>query len=87
MDAKWKFLIASIVAYQFFLTWCLFDLVNTAAYLARPECGGWCRDRTFGFILTNQDGHDTAMRVVTFGGVLILANGMVWIVARSRKKR
>lgn len=35
LDAKWRFLILSIVAYQALLTWCLFDLVDTAAYLAR----------------------------------------------------
>ncbi|MXP26753.1 hypothetical protein GRI39_11975 [Altererythrobacter indicus] len=87
MAAKWKFLIASIVAYQFFLTWCLFDLVDTAAYLARPECGDWCRDRAFGFILTNQGGYDTAMRVVIFGGVLTFTNVAFWIVASIRKKR
>ena len=38
-DAKWKFLIVSIILYQAILTWCLFDLVDTAAYLARTECG------------------------------------------------
>jgi len=36
-STKWKFLVLSIVVYQVLLTWCLFGLVDTAAYLARPH--------------------------------------------------
>jgi hypothetical protein len=85
-NAKWKFLVVSIVIYQAILTWCLFDLVNTAAYLARTECGDWCRDRLFGFILTNQGGSDTANLFAGASLLLIAANVIVWVVA-ARKGR
>jgi hypothetical protein len=87
MSFAWKFLILSIVVYQGLLTWCLFDLVDTAAYLARPDCGAWCRDQLFGFILTNQGGYDTAMRFLGLSLLLVLANVGVWIVAAFKPRR
>lgn len=86
-DAKWKFLILSIIAYQGLLTWCLFDLVDTAAYLARTECGERCAEQLFGFILTNQGGRDTAMLFTTLGGLLVFANLAVWTVSAARRRR
>ncbi len=82
LDARWKAPILSIVAYQALLTWCLFDLVDTAAYLARLDCGDWCRDRLFGFILTNQGAHDTAVSFAIITGSILLINFEVWIIPR-----
>ncbi len=86
-DAKWKFLIVSIVAYQVVLTWCLFDLIDTAAYFARPDCGDWCADRLFGYILTSQGAYDTAKLFAGISLLLILANIVVWIVAARKGRR
>ena len=86
-DAKWKFLIVSIILYQAILTWCLFDLVDTAAYLARTECGEWCSDRLFGFILTNQGGYDAAMLFAGASLTLVLVNVVVWVVASRNRRR
>lgn len=85
-DAKWKFLILSIIVYQAILTWCLFDLANTAAYLARLDCGAWCSDRPFGFILTNQGAHDAAMRFAGASLLLIFANVVVWVGAALKRR-
>ena len=86
-DAKWKFLIGSIIVFQAILTWCLFDLVDTAAYLARPACGDWCGRRLFGFILTNQGGADTAAFFTWASLLLVLANAAVWIRSMLRRRR
>ncbi len=81
MDWKWKLLIVSIVLYQALLTWCMFSLVNVASYLARPNCGDWCVDRTFGFILTNQGALDTARMFIGASIVIALVNVIAWIIS------
>lgn len=85
-DAKWKFLIGSIIVYQAILTWCLFDLVDTAAYLARSDCGDWCTRRLFGFILTNQSGSDTAALFFWASLLLVIANIAVWTTWALRRR-
>jgi hypothetical protein len=85
LDAKWKFLILSIVVYQALLTWCLFDLVDTAAYLARSDCGDWCSSRLFGFILTNQGGYDTAVWFAGASFLLVSANAAMWLAAALKR--
>lgn len=84
-DGKWKFLVVSMIAYQAILTWCMFDLINTAAYLARTDCGDWCRNSLFGFILTNQGGYDTAVQFTAASVLLVTLNAAVWIAAALRK--
>lgn len=85
-DAKWKVLVISMLVFQGLLTWTVFDLVDTAAYLARKDCGDWCYDRLFGYILTNQSGWDTAVRFAWLSVLLIAVNVAVWIgVAVSRR--
>lgn len=79
IPARWKVLILSLAAYQLLLTWCMFDLVNTAAYLARTECGEWCSRRHFGFILTNQGAYETAWTLVLLSILLVLVNLTTWI--------
>ncbi|MEM6908077.1 MAG: hypothetical protein AAF494_05310 [Pseudomonadota bacterium] len=78
-DIRWKSLIVSILAYQLLLTWCLFDLVDTAAYLARTECGARCANEWFGFILTNQGGHNTAMTFLFWSAIIAFINALIWL--------
>ncbi|MBB4006543.1 hypothetical protein [Allorhizobium taibaishanense] len=85
MDSKWKLMIVSIILYQGLLTWCLFSLVNTASYFARLECGDWCYDHVFGFILTNQGAYDTALIFALASACLIAVNGIVWIASVRRQ--
>ena len=86
-NTKWKFLVVSIIIYQAILTLCLFNLVDTAAYLARPGCDKWCGDRLFGYILTNQSGHDAAMAFAGASLLLVFANIIVWIWAALKHRR
>lgn len=80
-DAKWKFLVLSIAAYQAVLTWVLFDLVNRAAHFARSDCGSWCEDQLFGYILTSQGAYDTAKFFAGVTLLLVATNIIVWIIA------
>ena len=86
LDAKWKFLLLSIVAYQALLTWVLFDLVNRAAHFSQSECGSWCEDQPFGYILSGQGAYDTAKAFGALSLLLILANIAVWIIAARRRR-
>jgi hypothetical protein len=86
-STKWKILIVSIVLYQALLTWAMFALINTAAYFSRIECGEWCSDRLFGFILTNQGAYDDANTLVWLTLVIVAVNAGVWIAAWRADRR
>ena len=86
-DRKWKILIVSMLAYQVLLTWCMFELIDVAAYFSRLDCGEWCYRHTYGYILTNQGASDVATLFV-WGSVLLIAGNLaVWIWSAIRRGR
>ena len=84
-DKKWKVLIISMLVYQVLLTWCLFELVDVAAYFSRLDCGEWCYRHTYGYILTNQGAYDLAVLFDWGSALLIVINLAVWIGSAVRR--